>query len=137
MWPCFYQHSESLNWTTNLSGHHCAKSVGIRSYSGPHFSAFGPEQLRIPTLFTQWSFILNFKDDGWTVIHMCSQNMQSYFSKCRCWFLVYTLQINKKWDSDSSELGQKGKYGCSRGTLGFKWRPFSMIRLSSDSLNLL
>ena len=37
------------------------KSVGIRSYSGPHFPVFGlntgkcgPEQLRIRTLFTQW-----------------------------------------------------------------------------------
>ena len=32
---------------------HCVKSVCIRSYSGPYFPAFRPEQLRIRTLFTQ------------------------------------------------------------------------------------
>ena len=46
---------------------HCVKSVRIRSSSGPYFPAFGlnterysvagkygPEKLRIRTLFTQW-----------------------------------------------------------------------------------
>ena len=39
---------------------HCVKIVRIRSFSGPHFPAFspnagkyGPEKLRIQTLFTQ------------------------------------------------------------------------------------
>ena len=32
---------------------HCVKSVRIRSFSGPYFPVFGPEQLRIRTLFTQ------------------------------------------------------------------------------------
>ena len=40
---------------------YCVKSVRIRSFSGPHFPVFspnagkyGPEKLRIRTLFTQW-----------------------------------------------------------------------------------
>ena len=45
-------------------GVHCVKSVHIRNYSGLNFPAFGPEQCRIRTLFTQWTFteeILNGK----------------------------------------------------------------------------
>ena len=41
---------------------HCVKSVHIRSFFGPYFPAFGlntgkygPEKLRIRTLFTQWN----------------------------------------------------------------------------------
>ena len=33
------------------------KSVSIRSYSGPYFPTFWPEQLRIRTLFTKCSFV--------------------------------------------------------------------------------
>ena len=50
---------------------HCVKSVRIRCYYGPHFSAFGlntsvfspnagkygPEHLRMRTLFTQWILV--------------------------------------------------------------------------------
>ena len=34
---------------------YCKKSTLIRSFSGPHFPAFGPEKLQIRTLFTQWN----------------------------------------------------------------------------------
>ena len=40
-----------------LSFLHCIKSVSIRSYSGPYFPTFWPEQLRIRTLFTKCSFV--------------------------------------------------------------------------------
>ena len=36
---------------------HCVKSVRIRSFPGPYFSAFRPEKLRIQTLFTQWELL--------------------------------------------------------------------------------
>ena len=55
--------------------------------------------------------------------------MQSYSSKCRSWFLVHTLQINKKQDSNSTMSGRKGEYRCFLGILGLKWRPFPIIRL--------
>ena len=35
---------------------HCMKSVRIRSYSGPDAGKYGPEQLRIRTLFTHCIF---------------------------------------------------------------------------------
>ena len=31
----------------------CVKSIGIWSFSGPYFPAFGPEKLRVRTYFTQ------------------------------------------------------------------------------------
>ena len=36
------------------------KSVCIRSISGPYFPAFGPEKLRIRTLFKQYRMPLNY-----------------------------------------------------------------------------
>ena len=33
------------------------KSIHIRSFSGPHFPAFGREKLRIQTLFTQRNLV--------------------------------------------------------------------------------
>ena len=37
-------YQKSLDWETTF---HCVKSVRIRSYSGPHFSAFGYGKIRI------------------------------------------------------------------------------------------
>ena len=53
--------SSNLNWGTLWSKKlaydfislHCVKSARIRSFPGPNFLAFGPERLRIRTLFTQ------------------------------------------------------------------------------------
>ena len=46
--------------------------------------------------------------------------------------MVYTLKTNKKWDPDSTMLGQKEQYRCSLSVLVLKWRHFSIIRLPSD-----
>ena len=47
----------------NIVFYHRVKSVRIRSFSGPYFSAFGPEKLGIRTLLTQcivfWYYFLN------------------------------------------------------------------------------
>ena len=48
-------HAASLHlliWIWRLF--HCVKSVRIRSFSGPNAGKYGPENLRIRTLFTQW-----------------------------------------------------------------------------------
>ena len=37
-----------------LREEHYMKTDRIRSNAGPYFPAFGPEKLRIRTLFTQW-----------------------------------------------------------------------------------
>ena len=37
-----------------LQNKHFVKSVRIRSFSGPNAGKYGPENLRIRTLFTQW-----------------------------------------------------------------------------------
>ena len=40
---------------------HCAKSFRIRSFSGPYFLTFGPEKIRIRTLFTQGVLLIFIK----------------------------------------------------------------------------
>ena len=77
----------------HISHNHCVKSARIWSYSGPalfwteHFSVFspnagkyGPDQLRIQTLFMQW-LIHNGKFTGsykYPKIYVISPNMQKY-----------------------------------------------------------
>ena len=71
----------------------------------------------------------------------CDSYMQSKyvaaFFKVQEMISGISLQTNKKRDSDSTMLGQKGKYRCSLGILILKMESFSINRLWSDSLNLL
>ena len=39
---------------SKLTATHCVKSVCIRNFSGPNVGKYGPEKLRIRTLFSQW-----------------------------------------------------------------------------------
>ena len=40
---------------------HCGKSFRIQSFSGPYFSTFEPEKIRIRTLFTQGVLLIFIK----------------------------------------------------------------------------
>ena len=62
MWNLKIKRMLSFYWAW-----HCVKSVRIPSYSGPHFPAFGPEQHRVRTLFTQCSCRDKVTCNKWTV----------------------------------------------------------------------
>ena len=69
---------------TALHNKHSVKSVRIRSYSGPHFPAFGLMTERYGvSLFTQWNIWFNFV-------------FASYFEQDHLLNLVI-LGINAKW----------------------------------------
>ena len=64
-------HSQNVNFG------HCVKSVRIWSFSGLYFAAFGlnterygPEKLRIRTLFTQWVTIKKNRELQRAVSHL-------------------------------------------------------------------
>ena len=52
-WKYFQWPNLDLNYLSRNS--HCLKSVHIRSFSNPNVGKYGPEKLRIRTLFTQRS----------------------------------------------------------------------------------
>ena len=51
-WKYFQWPNLDLNYLSRNS--HCLKSVHIRSFSNPNVGKYGPEKLRIRTLFTQY-----------------------------------------------------------------------------------
>ena len=78
---------------------HCVKSARTRSYSGLHFSAFGPEKLRIWTTFAQclrWfviSYLINTFLSLWYDLHGKRIGDDNYFHQL---LLICTAKLGPR-----------------------------------------
>ena len=81
---------------------------------------------------SHWSLILNFKDDVWTMIHMCSQIKRPHFQSAEADFWhIHCSPFRLYYAGAEKTISTLSKY------FGLEVDPFPVIWLWSENLNLL